>query len=65
MGTNFIGTTSVLLGGISAKFQVKNDTSLFAWVPNGFTGGRITVTTPKGTVENEHDLKVKHPGCTV
>jgi len=64
MGTNFIGTTSVLLGGISAKFQVKNDTSLFAWVPNGFTGGRITVTTPKGTVENEHDLKVKHPGCT-
>jgi hypothetical protein len=65
MGTNFIGTTSVLLGGISAKFDVKNDTSLSAWVPKGFTGGRITVITPKGSVENEHDLKLKHPGCTV
>jgi hypothetical protein len=62
-GENFIGTTSVLLGGISAKFKVKDDTRLDAWVPAGFTGGRITVITDKGSVENEQDLKLKHPGC--
>jgi hypothetical protein len=63
-GTGFKGTTQVLFGGIAAKFVVLNDSTIHAWVPHGFTGGRVTVVTKKGAGMSPHSLKLKFPGCT-
>ena len=64
-GKGFKGTTQVTFGGIPAKkFIVLNDNIIHAWVPNGFTGGRIKVFTPKGVATSDHALKLKFPGCT-
>jgi len=62
-GQNFIGTTAVLIGGKSAKFRVNNDHIIHAWVPNGFTGGPVTVVNKKGQGTAPHSLKLKFKGC--
>jgi uncharacterized repeat protein (TIGR01451 family) len=48
-GQNLIGATDVQFGGVSAAFNVTNNTSLGATVPTNVITGRITVTTPAGT----------------
>jgi uncharacterized repeat protein (TIGR01451 family) len=51
-GQNFIGTTNVQFGGVSAAFNVTNNTSLGASVPPNVLTGPITVTTPAGTTNS-------------
>jgi hypothetical protein len=62
-GKGFKNATAVTFDGISANFVVLNDKIIHAWVPNGFTGGRIKVFTPKGVATSDHSLKLKYPGC--
>jgi hypothetical protein len=62
-GSNFKNVTAVLIGGHSAKFKVNNDHIIKAWVPNGFTGGPVTVVNNKGPGTAPHSLKLKFKGC--
>ncbi len=62
-GANFLGATSVTIGGLPARFRVQSDERLTAWVPSGFTGGTIAVTTARGTGTSSNSLKLKHPDC--
>lgn len=47
-GTNFTGTTTVLMGGIPASYTVISPTQITAIAPSG-PSGSISVTTPGGT----------------
>ncbi|MDO7845075.1 Ig-like domain repeat protein [Hymenobacter sp. M29] len=50
-GTNFTGATAVAFNGLAAaSFTVNSATSITAVVPVGVTAGKISVTTPSGTV---------------
>ena len=58
-GTNFTGTTAVAFNDIDAtSFTVESATSITAIVPTGATTGKITVTTPYGTVSSETNFSV-------
>ena len=48
-GTNLSGTTSVLLGSLSATFSVQSNTSVTFTVPAGAATGYISLSTPGGT----------------
>jgi len=50
LGTNLTGTTSVRFNGTAATFTVVSGSELTATVPSGATTGKITVTTPDGTL---------------
>jgi IPT/TIG domain len=50
---------AVTIGGISASFSVKSRHVIRATVPEGFTGGSVTVTTDAGTATSPKDLKLK------
>src|SRR5262249_17269248 len=47
-GTGFTGVTGVSVGGRAAQFAFYSDGELIVVIPNGFTGGDLTVTTPRG-----------------
>ena len=47
-GTNLLGTTQVVLTGVSAAFQVLNSTTLTAVVPTNAATGTLTAITPGG-----------------
>lgn len=49
-GSNLTGTTSVKFNGVAATFNTVTATSLKAVVPASATTGKISITTPNGTV---------------
>ena len=51
-GTGFTGATDVSFNGVSAGFNVVNDSKITATVPAGATTGLVSVTTPNGTVQS-------------
>src|SRR6516164_6647139 len=58
-GTNFTDATAVQLGSTAAKsFTVVNATTINAIAANNATSGKITVTTPKGSVTSTADLTI-------
>ena len=50
LGQGFTGTTNVSFNGGSAAFTVVSDTFLSVTVPGNGTTGKVTVTTPRGTL---------------
>ena len=52
-GTNFTGTTSVTIWGVSAKFKVVSATKLTLTIPARAKSGGITVTNPSGTATSK------------
>ena len=48
-GNGFTGVTGVTVGGRPADFSYYTDSELIVTVPNGFTAGDLTVTTPLGS----------------
>ena len=53
LGTNFIGVTSVTVGGAAVdSFTVNSARSITAYISNGTTG-KIVVTTPNGTATSD------------
>jgi hypothetical protein len=58
-GNNFNGTTNVLFGGVEANnITVDSDTKIRAEVPIGTLDGKITITTPKGSVASSDIFKI-------
>jgi hypothetical protein len=52
-GVGFSGAAGVAFNGTPATFSVTSATSIRATVPAGATTGRISVTTPAGTVQSQ------------
>jgi uncharacterized repeat protein (TIGR03803 family) len=50
LGTNLAGTTDVSFNGTSATFAVVSSTEIKTRVPTGATSGKVSVTTPHGTL---------------
>lgn len=50
LGTNLTGTASVSFNGTPATFTVVSGSELTTTVPSGATSGKITVTTPDGSL---------------
>jgi len=50
LGQGLTGTTSVMLNGVPASFNIVSDTYIKATVPQGATTGYVTVTTPTGVL---------------
>ena len=57
LGQGFNGTSSVKLGGTTAKFNVVSDTYMTATVPAG-SSGFVTVATPGGTLTSSRQFFV-------
>jgi len=57
-GSGFTATSGVKLGSLSATFTLTSDFGISASVPSGFTGGKVTVTTPAGSVVSTTSLVV-------
>ena len=53
LGQGFTGTTNVSFNGGSAAFTVVSDTFLSVTVPLSGITGKVTVTTPKGTLTSD------------
>jgi hypothetical protein len=58
LGQGFTGTTSVDLNGVSARFTVVPAMFIRFTVPEGATTGRVTVTTPSGTLSSNVTFQV-------
>jgi uncharacterized repeat protein (TIGR03803 family) len=59
LGQGFAGTTSVSIGGISARFNISSDTYLTATVPSGAaTIGYVTVTGTAGTLTSNKEFHI-------
>jgi hypothetical protein len=64
-GSHFGGATSVQFNGIAAaSFAVDSPTQIRANAPANVTSGKISVTTPGGTVLSANDFLVNSPGIT-
>jgi hypothetical protein len=57
-GTHFTGATAVRFNGKAAAFVLYSDTQLRAIVPPKATSGKISVTTPEGTVYSSSSFQV-------
>lgn len=57
-GRSFLGTTAVTLNGIPASFTVKAAEYLEVTLPAGVKGGKLTVTTPNGSVTSTFAIRV-------
>jgi hypothetical protein len=56
-GTNLFGVTKVQFNGVdAASFSVLDAQHVVAVVPVGVTAGKVTVTTPQGTLTSTSDL---------
>jgi hypothetical protein len=69
-GSNFMGATSVTVGGRSTIFAVNSDSQITAVAPSGPTGGSwgggsIQVTTPFGTATSSGSFDVIIPAPTI
>jgi large repetitive protein len=64
-GTNFSGpgftTSSVKFNNVTATFVVNSATQITATVPTGATTGKISVTTPGGTISSAANFTVSIP----
>ena len=60
-GTNFSGATQVAFNGVVAGFTVDSNTQISATVPSGAATGKISVTTPGGSVTSANDFTVTPP----
>jgi uncharacterized repeat protein (TIGR03803 family) len=59
LGQGLTGSTGVAINGIAAtSFKVVSDTYMTAVIPSGATTGPVVVTTPNGTLTNNHNLLV-------
>ena len=52
VGANFSGATSVRFNGVAAPFTISSANALQARVPLSATTGKISITTPSGTVSS-------------
>lgn len=58
-GSGFVGTTVVKFGGVKAtSFTVNSGTTITATVPNGAKTGKVSVTTPGGSVSSKASFTV-------
>ncbi len=57
-GNYTFGASAVTFNGVTATFSWKSASRVTAWVPLGATTGRITVTTPGGSVTSASDFTV-------
>lgn len=62
-GVNFTNASAVSFNGTTASFVVTNNAIIGAIVPNGFSTGPISITTPAGTT-NSAGLFYAPPGIT-
>ncbi|MFN6943303.1 MAG: IPT/TIG domain-containing protein [Cytophagaceae bacterium] len=60
-GTNFIDVSSVKFNDVAAVFVVQSPTSIVATVPADASTGKISVTTPGGTVVSFGDFQIYRP----
>ncbi len=59
IGNNFSGATQVMFNNVAATtFTVNSDTQIRANVPAGATTGKISVSTPTGTITSASDFTV-------
>ncbi|WP_287128547.1 BPSS1187 family protein [Candidatus Cyanaurora vandensis] len=57
-GSDFVGTTQVLLNGAPTSFDVRSSTSIGMTVPTGATTGRITVINAAGSATSTTNFQV-------
>ena len=57
-GKDFSDASTVAFNGLSADFNVDDDTQITAWVPAGASSGAISVTTPGGTATSTTSFTV-------
>ena len=60
-GTNFTGTTGVAFNGLAGVFVVNSATEILATAPSGVTTGKLTVTTPEGSVDSATNFTAVNP----
>ena len=58
LGTNLTGATAVSFNGTAAAFKVWSASEIATKVPAGATTGKITVTTPDGTLSSDVVFRV-------
>jgi uncharacterized repeat protein (TIGR03803 family) len=59
LGQGLTGATTVTINGVAAtSFKVASDTYMTAVVPTGATTGPVVVTTPKGMLTSNHNLRI-------
>jgi uncharacterized repeat protein (TIGR03803 family) len=59
LGQGLTGSTAVTINGVAATtFKVVSDTYMTATIPTGATSGPVVVTTPKGTLTSNHNLRI-------
>jgi hypothetical protein len=64
-GTNFIGATSVRIGGVEATlFAVNSDTRITAIIPAGATNSTVSVQTPAGIASRSGLVFAQSPVIT-
>jgi uncharacterized repeat protein (TIGR03803 family) len=58
LGTNLIGATGVSFNGTAATFTIVSASEISTKVPTGATNGKVTVTTPGGTLSSNVVFRV-------
>jgi len=59
LGTDLTGATSVTFNGTTAAFKIVSASLITATVPTGATTGKVTVTTPSGTLISNAAFRVQ------
>ena len=58
-GKGLLGAMDVSFNGVDAGPPiVQSNKQIVIWVPSGATTGKVTITTPLGTVSSPHDFTV-------
>ena len=59
LGQGLTGSTGVTVNGVAATtFKVVTDRYMTAVIPNGAASGPVVVTTPKGKLTSNHNLRI-------
>ncbi len=58
LGNSLTGATAVSFNGTAARFSVVSSTEIVAAVPSGASSGKVTVTTPGGTLKSNMVFRV-------
>jgi uncharacterized protein (TIGR03437 family) len=59
LGTNLTGATSVSFNGTASSFTIVSSSEIATTVPTGATTGKVTVTTPNGTLSSNVVFRVR------